>query len=190
MSKVILAIDPGSRKTGYAVIEQSGRKLHYISSGVLDVYQGKEFLDRLEAIPKIIRDLVMKYAPDEIAFESLIYVKSPTALMKLAQTRGAMIASFGQTHSGRISEYSPNLIKQTITGHGHAEKESVEKAVRMILGISHELKSHDESDALATAICHALNASPTKLKIDKAANEKKSLYKKGRGLAAQLSHLS
>ena len=171
----ILGIDPGSRKAGWALIEVEGRKLSYVASGVLHFEKIDEFLDRLAVIHTSIKNLVEEYAPTEVALESLIYVKSIPALSKLAQARGAMIAGLSEKYQGKIFEYSPNLIKSTVTGHGHAAKEGVEKSLRMIFG-KLEFKTHDESDALAIAVCHALNrGQSTKIKG-------KSSYTKGRTL--------
>ncbi len=187
----ILAIDPGSRKAGYAVIEVIGKRFQFISAGTLDIYQGREFIDRLAEIPEIIKDLISEFRPDEVSVEALIYVKSPTALMKLAQTRGAMLASLSQTHKEKIFEYSPNLVKRSVTGHGHANKESVEKAVKMILGVPSDQKfdGPDATDALAIALCHAFHRNSTKSKIDEIlSSAKKPLYKSKGGLASQLTH--
>ncbi len=153
---IILGIDPGSRKAGYAVIEVSGRKFKYIDSGVLRYDKINEFVDRLGVIYESCSELLEKYNPCEISIESLIYVKSVTSLAKLAQARGAMIAAFMKTHQGKLSEYSPNLIKASVTGHGHASKEGVDKTLNMIFGPL-KFKSNDESDALAIALCHGLN---------------------------------
>jgi crossover junction endodeoxyribonuclease RuvC len=160
---IILGVDPGSRKAGYALIEVEGRKFKYITSGVLRYDKIDEFVDRLGVIYKSCEELVEKYQPHEISIESLIYVKSVTALAKLAQARGAMIAGFMKTHQGKVSEYSPNLIKSSVTGHGHASKEGVEKTLSMIFGPL-KFKSNDESDALAIALCHALNRGQVKVK--------------------------
>ena len=83
-------------------------------------------------------------------------MKGIEALSKLAQARGAMIAAFSQTKNGKIYEYAPNAIKSSVTGHGHADKESVDKAMSMMFG-KMTFKTSDESDALAIAVCHALN---------------------------------
>src|SRR5690606_28092073 len=91
-----------------------------------------------------------------VSIESLIYVKSVDALSKLAQARGAMIAAFSRTHVGKIYEYSPNTIKSSVTGHGHADKDAVDKAMNMMFG-KMSFKTSDESDALAIAVCHAFN---------------------------------
>lgn len=161
---IILGIDPGSRKAGYGLIEVSGRKISYLASGVLRYDKESEFIDRLGMIFKSIEEVLEHFKPAEVAIESLIYVKSVTSLAKLAQARGAMIAALMETHKGNVFEYSPNLIKSSVTGHGHANKESVEKALQMIFAEKLVFKSNDESDALAIAICHALNRGAPKAK--------------------------
>lgn len=153
---IILGIDPGSRKAGYALIEVQGKKISYKTSGVLRYDRIDEFIERLGVIYESCDNLVNLHAPDEIAIESLIYVKSVEALSKLAQARGAMIAAFSRTLKGKVFEYSPNTIKSSVTGHGHADKESVDKAMSMMFG-KMTFKTSDESDALAIAVCHALN---------------------------------
>ena len=152
----ILGIDPGSRKTGYALIKVQGSSLGYVDSGVMRYDPINPFLDRLGRIYTSCLELVEKYTPQEVVLESLIYVKNVASLAKLAQARGAMITAFSLTHQGRIFEYSPNLVKSTVTGHGHATKESIEKTLQMIFPGRLEFKTNDESDALAIAVCHAL----------------------------------
>ncbi len=168
---IILGIDPGSRKAGFALIEVQGKKISYLTSGVLKYDQVDEFLERLGMIYKSCEDILKKYNPDEVSIESLIYVKSVEALSKLAQARGAMIAAFSHTHMGKIHEYAPNLVKVSVTGHGHASKESVDKALSMMFG-KINFKTMDESDALAIAVCHALNRT-MKLKLMEKKPERK-----------------
>ncbi|MBY0413103.1 MAG: crossover junction endodeoxyribonuclease RuvC [Bdellovibrionales bacterium] len=153
---IILGIDPGSRKTGYALINVQGKKISYIASGVLKFDHIDEFIDRLGVIYQTCDELITKYRPDEVSIESLIYVKSVDALSKLAQARGAMIAAFSRTNLGRIYEYSPNTVKSSVTGHGHADKDAVDKAMTMMFG-KLTFKTSDESDALGIAVCHAFN---------------------------------
>jgi crossover junction endodeoxyribonuclease RuvC len=155
---IILGIDPGSRKAGYALIEVQGKKISYLTSGALKYDHVDEFIDRLGLIYQSCEEILKKYQPDEISVEALIYVKSVDALSKLAQARGAMVAAFTRTHMGRVFEYAPNLVKASVTGHGHASKEAVDKALNMMFGKT-SFKTTDESDALAIAVCHALNRS-------------------------------
>jgi len=160
---IILGIDPGSRKAGYALIDVQGKKMSYLTSGVLKYDHVDEFIDRLGMIYESCSELINKFNPDEVSIEALIYVKSVDALSKLAQARGAMIAAFSKNKKGKIFEYAPNAIKSSVTGHGHADKESVDKAMSMMFG-KMTFKTSDESDALAIAVCHALNRN-MKLKL-------------------------
>jgi crossover junction endodeoxyribonuclease RuvC len=179
-----LAIDPGSVTAGYALLKKEGRKISYLTSGILK-FDGKvEFLHRVKDIFGQTEKLLSQFSPDEIALESLIYVKSPDALSKLAQSRGAMLAALSRDYHEKIFEYSPNLVKATVTGHGHADKEGIQKFLKQYLGIS-EFRTHDESDACAIALCHLLNRDVLRLPVEK---KKRSTKSKGTGLAAALSH--
>ena len=186
---IILGIDPGSLTTGWALLKIHGNKIHYLSSGVLKFNKETPFLERLTEIKIKAGRLMREVKPDEVAFESLIFVKSPTALIKLAQTRGVLLSEMVEKYDGRIFEYSPNLIKSTAVGHGHADKESVKKFLDMVLG-KREYSTHDESDAVAIALCHALNR---KTHLSAASTNSKSTKKripksKGGGLASALAH--
>lgn len=173
---LILGIDPGSRKTGWGLIKKQGKKIHYVASGVLQ-FKGADFMDRLPTVKSEMKQLLKELQPDVISMESLIYVKSPTALIKLAQTRGIILAELFNKYEGKIFEYSPNLVKSQTVGHGHASKESVQKFLAMTLG-KKEFKTDDESDALAIAMCHALSGGN---KADKSKG-------KARSLKASLAH--
>ncbi len=152
MSKIILGIDPGSIKTGFAVIHKEGRSFRYVESGILKFDAKKEFVLRIASIYSDLQELVNRINPDEVAFESLIYVKNVSSLAKLAQARGAMIAACSTI---KMFEYSPTLVKNTVTQDGHASKQGVSKVLEMVFG-KITFKTHDESDALAIALCHGL----------------------------------
>lgn len=150
----ILAIDPGSVCAGYAVLAVEGRKISYLASGVLRFNSKDDFLDRIKFIYDKTAELMTLHRPDEVAVESLIYVKSPTSLMKLAQARGAMLAAVTQTVSA-VFEYAPTAVKATVSGSGATDKEGLQKLIRLHVGPI-EFATHDESDAVAIAICHVL----------------------------------
>lgn len=177
---IVLAIDPGSVTAGYALLKKEGRKITHLASGILKFDGKAEFLHRIKDIFEKTEKLLGEFSPDEIALESLIYVKSPDALSKLAQSRGVMLAALSRNYHEKIFEYSPNLVKSTVTGHGHADKEGIQKVLRQYLGLT-EFKTHDESDACAIALCHLLNRDVLRLPTEK----KKS---SGKGLAASLAH--
>ncbi|OFZ25530.1 MAG: crossover junction endodeoxyribonuclease RuvC [Bdellovibrionales bacterium RIFOXYB1_FULL_37_110] len=168
---IILGIDPGSLKAGYAVIELENKKYRYLASGAMKYGHIETFIDRLGVIFNSCKNLMEEYRPDEIAIESLVYVKGTTSILKLAQARGAMLAAFNLYKQGHIYEYSPNEIKSCVSGHGHAEKESIQKALDMVFkGIIY--KTDDESDALAIAFAHTLSS--RKLQINITSRQKKS----------------
>jgi crossover junction endodeoxyribonuclease RuvC len=177
----VLAIDPGSVCAGYALCEMQGRKMHLISSGVLRFNKKEDFLDRIKFIYEETFSLMKILKPDEVALEGLIYVKSPTSLMKLAQARGAMLAAITQ-FDRPVMEYAPTAIKSIVSGHGGTDKEGLQKLLRLHLGPV-EFATHDESDAVAIAICHLVSRSGIG-----AFKPQKSAAKKGRGLAASLAH--
>jgi crossover junction endodeoxyribonuclease RuvC len=182
-SLIVLAIDPGSVTAGFAILQKDGRKIHYIASGILKFNGKDEFLHRVKDIYEQTLGLIDNYCPDEVALESLIFVKSPSALIKLAQSRGAMLAALSQRYHEKIYEYSPNLVKQTVTGHGHADKEGIQKFLQQYLGIS-QFKTHDESDAVAIALCHLLNRGA----IISLPQKNKKTKNMGNGLASALAH--
>lgn len=182
---IVLAIDPGSVTAGYALLQQDGRKISYITSGILKFKSDDVFLHRVKDIYEQTLKLTKVFAPDEIALESLIFVKSPTALIKLAQSRGTMLAALTQKFDQKIYEYSPNLVKSSVSGHGHTDKEGIQKALQQYLGLTN-FKTHDESDAVAIALCHLLNRNIMVLNIPK--KKKLSSKKMGNGLAAALAH--
>lgn len=179
---IVLAIDPGSRTAGYALLKKEGRKISYIASGILKFNSSDEFLDRVTDIYDKTQSLVASYKPDCIALESLIFVKSPTALIKLAQSRGVMLAALGRDFEKKVFEYPPNVVKSVVSGHGHADKEGIQKVLKQYLGLEN-FKTHDESDAVAIALCHLLSEG----KINTIPETKKTKTR-GKGLAASLAH--
>ncbi len=161
---IILGIDPGSRSTGFGIIEKSGNRFKYLHSGVFNFEKEGTFLNRMGPAYFQLKQLIEEFKPESAAIESLIHVKNVSSLAKLAQMRGALIAAILNYMGNDICEYAPNLIKSAVTGHGHASKEMVDRAVSIFLGIQNFKKS-DESDALAIALCHGLRQGLTKSKI-------------------------
>jgi crossover junction endodeoxyribonuclease RuvC len=176
----ILAIDPGSVCAGYAVLALEGRKIRYITSGVLRFSAQDEFLDRIKFIYQKSLELLHVHAPDEIALEALIFAKSPTSLMKLAQARGAILAALTQTNCP-VYEYAPTAVKAAVSGHGGTDKEGLQKLLRLHVGPV-DFATHDESDAVAVAVCHSLHRTSG---IPKSTAKNSS---RSRGLAGALAH--
>ncbi len=175
----ILGIDPGSRKSGYGLVDYDGKNFYYLNSETAKFDTKKEFLLRVSEIYNRTLDIVQNYSPDVIAVESLIYVKSPTALIKLAQTRGIILSALIESgYEGKIFEYSPNFIKAQTIGHGHGDKLAGQRFLKNFLGID-KFSTDDESDALLIAICHGFNQNRSIVKNKKSSG----------GLAASLGHL-
>ena len=149
----IFGIDPGSRITGYGVIQSSGKKLKMIDFGVIKTKE-KDFIKRLPIIFSGIEDLMDIHDPDMVAIENVFMHRNADSALKLGQARAAAIS--GTFKKGLdVFEYSAREVKLSVVGTGSAEKEQVREMVKLILGIKNENLNLDESDALAIAICHA-----------------------------------
>ena len=148
----VLGIDPGSRRTGFGVIECGGPALAYIASGAIAV-SGRVFTDRLRTIFDRLRDVIGEYQPDEIAIERVFVHKNADSALKLGQARGAALCAV-MNGATRVYEYAPRAVKHAITGYGAAEKSQVAWMVRRTLAFDGKLTA-DAADALALAICHA-----------------------------------
>jgi crossover junction endodeoxyribonuclease RuvC len=148
----ILGIDPGSRNTGYGVIDTDGLRNVRIASGCIRVGE-HPWPARLGLIFDEVARVVEEYRPHEMAVEQLIFARDPVAALKLGQARGAVICA-GLKGGVQIHEYSPKSVKLAVVGSGGAEKEQVQHMVRILLSLV-EATAEDEADALALAICHA-----------------------------------
>lgn len=149
---VILGIDPGSRITGYGVIELRNRKAFYLASGCIRVEQVTHAY-RLKQIFNSITQVIAQYRPSHAAIEQVFMHKNPNSAIKLGQARGAALTALAVAEL-QIAEYSPRSVKQSVVGYGAAEKGQVQHMVRVLLGLS-GLPQADAADALALALCHA-----------------------------------
>jgi len=148
----ILGIDPGSRVTGYGIVESDGSFTRYIDSGCIRMSE-QPFEARLERIFAGVGGLIGEFNPGHVAIEKVFVHRNADSALKLGHARAAAICG---TFGGGIElfEYAPRQIKQAVVGRGGADKQQVEHMVRAILAISGKL-GPDEADALAIAICHA-----------------------------------
>ncbi|MEZ4461320.1 MAG: crossover junction endodeoxyribonuclease RuvC [bacterium] len=152
----VIGIDPGSRYTGYGIIERVGPKLRHVASGRINATKGESFADRLDLIYTGLATILEEYPCQEGAIESIFTARNAMSTIKLGQARG--VALLAAKHQGlALAEFAPSEIKQAVTGSGRATKEVVTAMVKTILRIEGDL-SEDAGDALALAICH-LNTS-------------------------------
>jgi crossover junction endodeoxyribonuclease RuvC len=149
----ILGVDPGLRNTGWGLIEAAGSRLSFLASGSIRTDAESPLAERLATIHWALTDLIEANCPHEAAVEETFVNRDPQSTLKLGQARGAAIAALA-LKSLPVSEYAANLIKKTVVGVGHAEKNQVAMMVRMLLPASNPATS-DAADALAVAICHA-----------------------------------
>jgi len=152
---IILGIDPGSRITGYGIIEQKGNKCFYIASGCIRT-KGESLAPKLDMIFNGISEIIQQYQPTEFGIEQVFMAKNPDSALKLGQARGAAIVAATQADL-YVCEYSARQIKQAVTGTGGATKDQVQKMVTQMLQLSGTPQA-DAADGLAVAICHAHTA--------------------------------
>ncbi len=158
---LIIGIDPGSRLTGYGIIEKDGQKLKFVDAGTIRT-ETKEMPERLKRIFAGIHRIVEFHGPTEAAVEQVFMAQNPDSALKLGQARGAAIAALVNSDL-EVAEYTARQIKQSVVGYGAAEKEQVQMMVMKLLNLSIQPQS-DAADALAAAICHA-HASGTMSKL-------------------------
>jgi len=149
---IILGIDPGSRKTGFGLINAVGNKFEYVASGVIRV-SDYEFAERLKIIFESIQTLIHEHHPENVAIEQVFIGKSASSALKLGQARGAAITAAAVLNL-EVSEYSARQIKQSVVGTGSADKNQVQHMVKTLLKLP-STPQEDAADGLACAICHA-----------------------------------
>jgi len=148
----ILGIDPGSRFTGFGVIDTEGTRLSYLASGCIRITD-TDLPDRLRTIFDGLTEIVRTHRPDFVAIEKVFMARNADSALKLGQARGAAITAVIQ-HELPVAEYTALQIKQAVVGNGHAGKEQVQHMVRALLSLNGAPQA-DAADALACAICHA-----------------------------------
>ena len=146
----ILGIDPGSRLTGFGVIDFDRDRPTYVASGTVHSTDG-EFADRLRQIFQSVSEIVSEYRPDVVAIESVFMHRNAGSALKLGHARAAALcATFG--HEIEVREYAPREVKQAVVGTGAASKKQVQHMVVSLLGLE-EAPAADAADALAAALC-------------------------------------
>lgn len=149
----ILGIDPGTIKTGYAILEIKDRKMLLKEAGLIKI-KTKELQSQISEMVEALDMIFSQNTIDEVAMEDMFYAHNPKSVIKLAQFRGAMSLKIIQEF-GNFAEYTPLQVKRSVTGNGKASKEQVAFMVKTILGIKKEIKPLDITDAIAVSIAHA-----------------------------------
>ena len=151
----ILGIDPGSRLTGYGVVEAGRGGPQYIACGCIRSEHG-ELPERLGVIYRGVGEVIGEFAPTALAIEQVFVARNPDSALKLGQARGVAIAAAVAARLP-VAEYAARSVKQAVTGTGGAPKEQVQQMVRLLLKLPSAPRP-DAADALAIAICHVNTA--------------------------------
>jgi len=150
----ILGIDPGLAIVGYGIIDCERGISKAVDYGVINTPKGEKLPARLHMIYDGVAALIDKYQPDCMAIEELFFTKNVTTGIAVAEARGVILLC--ATHKlGKIYEYTPNQIKEALTGYGKATKQQIQFMVTRLLKLPAPPKHDDAADAVAVALTHA-----------------------------------
>lgn len=147
----ILGIDPGSRATGYGVVDGTNETL--VTEGVLRLDGTDDHPDRLKQIYDQLTARIDEHEPDAFSIEMPVYGQNPQSMLKLGRAQAAAMMA-GLNAELPVAQYTPKEIKKSVTGNGNASKKQVQFMIASILDMEAEALAHDAADALATALCH------------------------------------
>lgn len=148
---IILGIDPGSRITGYGLIEIAGKTPRFISCGTVPC-KDSDLATRLHKIQRTLCELIQEFKPNEAAVEQVFTLINPQSALKLGQARGAALSAIGQ-YALPCFEYSAKQVKRAVVGYGGASKQQIQLMIKSLLKLN-QSPSADAADALAIALCH------------------------------------
>lgn len=149
----IIGIDPGTAITGYGIVEKSGYTYRSIQHGVIETKAGLDLSVRLSIIYDALRSLLKEFTPEAAVVEELFFNTNAKTAISVGQARGViLLAIFHQNVP--LFEYTPLEVKNTLVGYGRAQKDQIQKMVKMRLGLQAIPKPDDAADGLALALCH------------------------------------
>ena len=152
----ILGIDPGTRITGYGLLDHQGNRLLHVDNGAIVTRSDAPLAERLKQIHDRIDAIIREYAPEAVAIEEIFLSQNPQSALKLGHARGS--AMLTAVNAGLpVFEYTALQVKSAVVGYGKAAKAQVQQMVKTLLKLP-EIAQEDASDALAVAICHAHSA--------------------------------
>ncbi|MEA5077503.1 MAG: crossover junction endodeoxyribonuclease RuvC [Anaerolineaceae bacterium] len=151
---LVIGIDPGTATTGYGIVEENNKnEIRAVEYGVVSTAAGLPAEIRLLEINQKINEILLLHRPDCGAVEKLFFQRNVTTAIAVGQARGVILLSLAQAGLP-VNEYTPNEVKQAVTGYGAADKKQVQEMVRTLLNLKSIPKPDDAADALAIAICH------------------------------------
>lgn len=151
---LILGIDPGTATTGYGLVrDQRDGSLQAVDFGIIATPKDMPMPQRLVAIHTELQTLIARHQPDSAGLEKLFFQKNITTALTVGQARGVILLALAQAGL-QVGEYTPNEVKQAVSGYGSADKKQMQEMVRVLLGLPETPKPDDAADALAIAITH------------------------------------
>lgn len=151
---IVCGIDPGTATIGYGFIEVlSNGDLRTLEYGAIKTSKNDPASTRLLVLYNELQTLIEKYHPETAAVEKLYFQQNTTTALAVGQARGVILLAFEQANI-RVGEYSPNEVKQAITGYGFADKNQMQEMTRILLNLDKKPTPDDAADALAIAITH------------------------------------
>jgi crossover junction endodeoxyribonuclease RuvC len=150
----IIGIDPGLASTGWGIVEADGARLRYIDHGCIQTKPDTPHAERLLFIHNELRAILERFHPALSAMETLFFARNAKTAMPVGEARGVLCMTLAQAGLA-LREFSPNALKQAITGVARAEKRQVQEMVRLILGLESIPRPDHAADALAAAIAAA-----------------------------------
>ena len=152
---IILGIDPGLATMGYGVINALKGNYSVIDYGVVTTPKERTLPERLQQLEDGVKELIETYRPDNVSIEELFFSKNITTGIPVAEARGVILLTAVKALGKEVYEYTPNQIKQAVTGYGGADKIQMQHMVQTLLRLKSVPRPDDAADALAVAICHA-----------------------------------
>ncbi len=151
---LVLGIDPGTATTGYGLVRDlRDGSLKMVDFGVISTPKDLPMPQRLVSIYAELQALIARHRPDTAGLEKLFFQKNITTAITVGQARGVIVLALAQAGL-EVGEYTPNEVKQAVSGYGSAGKKQMQEMVRVLLGLPEIPKPDDAADALAIAITH------------------------------------
>ena len=149
----VLGIDPGLSRCGYGVVHRKDGKEIALAAGVIETPSEMGTPYRLTLLRDEVRELIVDYKPDVVSIERVLFQHNAATAISVGQAIGIVMTE-GISAGCEVVEFSPNEVKQSVAGHGGADKKEMEKMVQILLGIKTPLEPVDAADALALALCY------------------------------------
>lgn len=151
---IILGIDPGFDRCGWAILEVEGNKEKPLAFDTISPSRKLDKLERFKVLWEEIEKLIQQYQPTDLAIESLFFARNVSTALPVSEVRGLVFA-LAFKHNLKLVEYKPNQIKLSVTGYGNADKRQVTMMVAKLLRLEKSPKIDDTGDALAVALTHS-----------------------------------